>query len=202
MKWARVIKNPVPDIPGQDDQDFKNDLICFRDYGTEDELKADLECGENQWVHYKFRYDYGLRVKMDYKDQYQKNNAEFQKNLSAKVNEYIESFKKRYEVFCGGYLFFYDERVRYGTIDHIIHFKWDIVTDKKGNTEFSVIIYLSPKPEKKRRSNLQKGKQQVQTGKAIQQKANALMVRESSTAGFNGPVDPPPPPPPPPPTLH
>jgi hypothetical protein len=193
MKWARVIKNPTgqSSVPG--DQGYKNDQISFRDYTSEAELKADIGNEENQWFNYKFSYDYGQQVKNDFKDLAEPKN---------KVAEYIESFKKRYEAFCGGYLFFYDVAVRNATIEHVIYFNWEVVTDENGNTDFSVTAFISPAPARSitDNSDSQKSEQQGTDANISQHKAGKLTSKEYSTASHG--VDPPEPPPPPPPSMH
>ena len=52
-----------------------------------------------------------------------------------------EYFMRSYEIFCGGWLTFYEKEIR--SIDHTIFFSWDLDGERG-----EVIIYISPRPEK------------------------------------------------------
>lgn len=179
MKWARVHDKRPADSSKDSDaaQDKKNDAICFDEYPDIDTLKKDMEQPDNKWAHHSFKHHF--RTPGSY-----------------------ELFQKRYETFCGGFLFFYDEIVRRRTVDHTIHFNW---SPEKGTGKYSVTIYLSPAPQKAIRNYAKiNGKSYDEY---YREKTNKDIFQNLTTSGDGDgedslSVDPPPPPPPPPPSLY
>jgi hypothetical protein len=106
-----------------------------------------------QWVLYGFRYEHNDQGK-------------------------YEVFKKRYEMFCGGWLEYYDCEVRKKQTDHCIYFEWAI-WPVGGNGNLWVRIWISPPPKPR---------------------TPDVYVYIAPPNGRTR-TDPPPPPPPPPPPL-
>jgi len=118
----------------------------------------------HKWVHYKFP-NRGLLI----------------------TNE----AKERYEVFCGGFLLFYDDIVRNAVVDHTIYLKWEeksnaVHKNPKGIFYSSVTIYIDPEPERKKNKY---------------KKIATLAEIPHILPSYGDTVDPPPPPPPPPPRF-
>lgn len=109
------------------------------------------------------------------------------------VNDNYEKFQERYEMFCGGYLLFYDEVVRNKVVDHTIHFKWSL---EKGTGKYSVTIYLSPEPQTTIKNYVKK------SGMGYNEFYKEKLLASQDFTVSGGGVDPPPPPPPPPPPMH
>ncbi|HEX2629366.1 MAG TPA: hypothetical protein VHM26_10145, partial [Chitinophagaceae bacterium] len=122
-------------------------------------------------------------------------------------------FQHRYEMFVGGYLYFYDERTRSGVIDTILYFKWSPYQKSYG--EYSVVIYIWPAPLKKKSARvLSKSSRLVVAANGNSKKANGgvqvLSASAKTTEAMDGgdgdtgdlAIDPPPPPPPPPPPYQ
>jgi len=99
--------------------------------------------------------------------------------------------KERYEIFCGGFLLFYDDVVRNAVVDHTIYLKWveknnAVHKNSKGIFYSSVTIYIDPKPMRK---------------KDKYKKIDTLAEIPHILPSYGDTVDPPPPPPPPPPRF-
>jgi hypothetical protein len=180
MKWARVKdKSQYPNPKNKDaDQDKKNDEACYVFYPDQKTLEKELQQSKNVWVNYEFKFNFRKPVQDNY-----------------------ERFQKRYEIFCGGYLLFYDKIVRNRSVDHILHFKW---SPEKANEsgKYSVKIFITPPPQKPLKANTKKSERaddsyykKESPGGVYQNMATGDQEDEFS-------VDPPPPPPPPPPTMH
>ena len=107
-------------------------------------------------------------------------------------HKWNEKQQREYQIFCSGWLQYYDMIVRSNLVDHLIYFKW---------SSTSVSVFLSPPPIKKKKP--QQPKLTV-PGKAAPQELSAtapVATAENETvAGVDDQVDPPrvPPPPPPP----
>lgn len=84
-----------------------NFVESFKIYTNEPALKADLEIKTNLWYEHKFS------------------------------SEVSEDVKQRFEIFCGGWLHYYDIEVRDGDTDHIISFDWSVPKLVK--------VYISPR---------------------------------------------------------
>lgn len=114
--------------------------------------------------------------------------------------------KKNYELFVGGYLSFYDEKVRSGTIDHALYFKWEKkdkqAADKQNVAEVyeSVTFFLHPRPRTKMRDNLTMASSEAQTAAGRTQREEMFMAPPPGIDDELS-IDPPPPPPPPPPSM-
>ncbi len=112
--------------------------------------------------------------------------------------------KKDYEIFCGGYLLFYDEKVRSGTIDHAVYFKWEkkdkhaADNPKVAEAYESVTFFLHPRPRTKVHDNLTLASSESQAGS---NKAHQEMFMAPPPGFDDLSIDPPPPPPPPPPSM-
>jgi hypothetical protein len=185
MKWARV-KPPGLSESGNDLYIQQDDAGCYKDYAKEADIEKTFVHLSHQWVHHEFYFDFH------------------------KENHYIR-FQKNYQIFCGGYLYFYDERVRNGAIDHVIYFKWSPF--KKSNGPHTVTIYLKPGPLRKKAEEAayktripeqEADESMYQTGNGVkmevlqQAKSVTAEARESSDQA----IDPPPPPKPPPPSMQ
>lgn len=94
----------------------------------------------------------------------------------------------RYELFCSGWLHFYDVIVRGGSQDHEIYFKWNQIG--------KVQVYLYPGP-KKVRSRLQPTSSPHMKLTADVGKAGQIPTGSSEFVISKDPPEPPPPPPPP-----
>lgn len=168
----------------------EHDEQCFR-YYSKDEMKAEFG-NKNIWKKHPFRFRF-------------------------KSEEDYVAFQDRYEVFVGGYLYFYDERNRSGVVDNVLYFKWSAY-NKSGN-DYSVTIYLSPAPlTKKFKGKL--GSLSSSNGNMALTSANAGAVKSGGQivalkkavattvmaldgdGETEGAIDPPPPPPPPPPRMQ
>lgn len=114
--------------------------------------------------------------------------------------------KKNYELFVGGYLSFYDDRVRGGVVDHAIYLKWEkkdkVSPDHPNVAEVydSVTIFLHPKPLIKVHDPLSLSASMAQSGATVGQHQELLSANPPGD-NSNLSIDPPPPPPPPPPPV-
>ncbi|HEY4150572.1 MAG TPA: hypothetical protein VGM41_16645 [Chitinophagaceae bacterium] len=115
--------------------------------------------------------------------------------------------KKNYELFVGGYLSFYDEKVRSGTIDHALYFKWEKKdkhtpdNPKVAEVYESVTFFLHPRPRTKMHASLNIASE-PQAGSNKTQEQHQEMFMAPPPGGFDDlSIDPPPPPPPPPPSM-
>lgn len=184
MKWARVkSSNQKSGSP----EERAHDALCYKDYAKEEHLRKALEHPSHKWVEHEFSFPFGKEEK-------------------------YATFQKRYEIFVGGYLFFYDNEVRSGVIDHVLYFRW---SPFKRTGKFSVTIYLTPPPLRKRSKEevLRITEQELVTEAAttLPKKGNGvqLLVRPqpqllsamAKTGDTDNEIDPPPPPPPPPPPM-
>jgi hypothetical protein len=176
MKWAKVRdKSQFPNPKNKyAEQDRKHDEACYVFYPDQKALEKELELAKNVWAEYEFKFHF------------YKPDATF------------EDFQKRYEVFCGGYLLFYDDVVRSKAVDHILHFKWNA---EKGTDKYSVKIFITPPPQKPLKGH---NKQSDKTDDKNYKKVSAGGAYQNVTTGDTDEfsVDPPPPPPPPPPRMH
>ena len=124
------------------------------------------------------------------------------------LKTYLKPDRQRdYELFCGGYIFYYDSITRNKATDHKIYFEW---SQQNSSGPIYVAIYLSPKPYKvnklsqipkfsKTSANALEG---INLGSATKTLALAdtevaMAAKDSSSDGLS--IDPPPIPPPPPP---
>lgn len=82
----------------------------FRIYTDANALKKDLKTLAHLWYEYTFPDELG------------------------------DDAKHRYEIFCGGWLHYYDMEVRNGDIEHVISFDWSVPK--------AVKVYISPKYRK------------------------------------------------------
>ncbi|MGB8193691.1 MAG: hypothetical protein WCF67_17295 [Chitinophagaceae bacterium] len=182
MKWVRV-RNPRSSkvLLGRDRTSFGNlnskqkqrlETLqakmdaCFKEFTPDDFKKNRKEF--DVWADYTF-------------------DAFFEKE------EQYEKFKERYEIFCGGFLYFYDEKNRSGLVDHAIYFEWSKFQRATVDTaEYRVAILMNPKPimAKNKVSVPSKG------GKLLKE------ISLTSSTTEDGAVDPPKPPPPPPPSME
>jgi hypothetical protein len=111
---------------------------CFRIYKDPDSLKAiiyeggDLETRANSyhpWIYHSKDYD-ELPDSYFNKDEYFKE-IELNEKYEERENKDIKKVKKYvgknhpYEIFIGGWVHFYDEKVRHGETDHAIYFDWN-----------------------------------------------------------------------------
>jgi len=176
MKWARVRAKSSSDSKNKEtDQDKKNDEACFVFFPDQKSLEKEMEQPKNIWANYEFKFHF------------------------PKPANY-ENFQKRYEIFCGGYLLFYDDIVRSKAVDHILHFKWspEKATDAG---KYSVKMFITPPPQKPIKGHTQKSDQADDRNYKTESPGG---IYQNMTAGGDDEfsVDPPPPPPPPPPTMH
>jgi hypothetical protein len=185
MKWAKL--KPLR-TGGRTQQQTEDDEKCFRFY-SEKELKAEFGA-KNMWKRHPFTFRF---------------NSE---------KHYLD-FQDRYQAFVGGYLFYYDERIRSGVLDSVLYFKWTPLS-KDGN--HAVTIYLSPAPLTKKTKPRTNGKLEFKNGNGgelvlagkgggVQTKTLMARTGTATLAGGEGEtdglaIDPPPPPPPPPPTMQ
>lgn len=167
MKWARVKGKP------SSEEERINNEICFQEYDTRAELEKQLEKKKNIWAQYVFKANFKEPVEANYK-----------------------AFQGRYEVFCGGFLLFYDDFLRSKSVDHVLHMKWSEF--RKGSNKYSVTIFLSPEPMKPLKKPVIVKEVSYQDSKSEEIVFEAQRV----DSGMGDSVDPPPPPPPPPPTMH
>ncbi len=121
---------------------------CFRIYEKPADLKAVLYDGSasnRSPVHYH-RWDYH-GVDFDNLPREYFNEHYYNKRYIDEIYG-KDAFKKKphptcddkphpYEVFCGGWLHFFDEEVQHGKTDHAIYFEWDLRDEKK-----DVSIYI------------------------------------------------------------
>src|SRR5688500_12990986 len=88
--------------------------ICYKEYDTEQALKDDMEIDKNIWVRHEYK-------------------------------ELLDDAgQKAYENFVCGFLQYYDTEVRNGSIDHIVHFKWDQIQSSGQSKMNKVTVYLNP----------------------------------------------------------
>jgi hypothetical protein len=186
MKWARV--KPSNYKP-RGVEEKAQDELCYKDYAKEEHLKKAFEHRSHVWVNHEFSFPFGKE-------------------------ENYKAFQKRYEIFVGGYLYFYDERVRSGVIDHVLYFRW---SPYKRTGKFSVTIFLSPAPLRRRvkeeslqiaepalaleTSSVKKGNGVELMERKAQPQAQPMMLMAKSGDTDDDGIDPPPPPPPPPPPM-
>lgn len=97
---------------------------------------------------------------------------------------HFKVFQKKYETFCGGYLWYYDSIIRNDSVDHGIKFNWKHVKDDT----YSVTILMDPPAAPKISPN-------IPVSKKLKTHVAASLPDESLN------VDPPKPPPPPPPEM-
>jgi hypothetical protein len=193
MKWARVKPSRSEQL-GRDPDLLRDDAECFKDYSSEKHIKKAFEHLSHQWAHHKFRFSFKSE------------------------KEYIK-FQKRYQLFCGGYLYYYDEKVRNGSTDHAIHFKWSEFCED--SNDYLVAIYLTPAPAKKRADDKPYRKQESEqdyeqitsykkAGNGVAETQVLAQVKSQTTTAVanstddagDEAIDPPPPPPPPPPSRQ
>src|SRR5687767_2046540 len=86
---------------------------CYKVYDDEAKLKKDMEVDKNIWVVHQYE------------------------------ETIDEAGQKAYQDFVCGFLHYYDTELRNGSIDHIVHFKWEQRTTAQGNVNF-VTVYLNP----------------------------------------------------------
>jgi hypothetical protein len=185
MKWARV--KPSNYKPRSVEEKAQDEL-CYKDYAKEEHLRKAFEHRSHVWAHHEFVFPFGKE-------------------------ESYNAFQKRYEIFCGGYLFFYDYHVRSGVIDHVLYFRW---SPYKRTGKFTVTIYLSPAPLRKRtkEESLRISEPELVTEAAstMSKKGNGIELLERTqpqtlnalakkSGDTDNEIDPPPPPPPPPPPM-
>ncbi len=178
MKWARVKEKSSETISNdkQAEQANKNDTACFDDYPDGETLEKELENPKNQWANHEFIYHFAEPICVNY-----------------------HAFQKRYEMFCGGYLLFYDSIVRRRVVDHTLHFKW---SPENENGKYSVKIYISPPPQTPIENYTKICG--MDSDEYYRPKTSETVYQgiASATGDEALSVDPPPPPPPPPPTMH
>lgn len=184
MKWARP--KLLRDVRSSEQK--AHDELCFRFY-SKDEMKAMFGGTKNIWKRHTYPFKF---------------NSE---------DHYLQ-FQQRYEMFVGGYLYFYDERTRSGAIDTILYFKWSPFQKSFG--EYTVTIYIWPAPLKKRNGKVLLSKSNriaLASANGGSKKANGgvqLLSASAKTMEALGgdedtgdpAIDPPPPPPPPPPPFQ
>jgi hypothetical protein len=109
------VKPTLEKVSQQDKADYEKSYK----YYTLEELK-NHETAKYTWVTHQFEYDFGN-------------------------NDSYEKFQKRYELFCGGYLFYYDKHTRSNAVDHVLHFRWKPFNKKN---IYTVTLYLWPEPDR------------------------------------------------------
>jgi hypothetical protein len=159
MKWAKKIKE-VKD-PNSDD--------VKKSYGLYDEITFDKQT--KNFIVYGTPVK-GVRPKVDFEEWV---SYPFPNTFTI-AGEY-EVFKDRYQMFCGGWLQFYDLEIGNGKIDHHLLFDWSDKSDP--SAEYMVKIFISPPPKMKPYN------------------VYVHIVPPAASAA----TDPPPPPPPPPPPF-
>ena len=88
--------------------------ICYKVYDDETKREKDMEVGKNIWVVHQFE-------------------------------EFLDDIgQKAYQDFVCGFLHYYDTELRNGSIDHIVHFKWEQRQTAQGKNY--VTVYLNPPP--------------------------------------------------------
>ena len=92
----------------------KERKACYKEYDDEYALKKDMEIDDNIWVRHQFK------------------------------ETIDDAGQNAYEQFVSGFLHYYDTEVRNDSIDHTVHFKWEVETSKHN----SVTIFLNPAPLK------------------------------------------------------
>lgn len=172
MKWARIKKAGKPSADKNVDI---NDSLCYKDFQSEEHFNKTFNHKSREWVTHEFEYNFGK-------------------------SDNFKKFQKRYEIFCGGYLHYYDMITRNGLTDHCIAFRWNVT----GKNKYAVTILLSPPPLKQKKENLALTTSKLAAGKKFMSNGTMVLAAESSPGGRQDDyaIDPPPPPPPPPPPLH
>jgi hypothetical protein len=197
MKWAKV--SDQKDSPGGRNGyslNEQNDRLCYKEYDSREELEKDLVHDKNVWVRHEFIYDFSYDVKHQHKELHEKNKDAYEDLIEKAERENFKSFQQRYEIFCGGFLEFYDRVVRRRNTDHTLHMKWARLGHGKEGNLYAVTIYLSPHPHRYRPHD---------THANGKEKNDIYQNRQNYSTGDDAEdfsVDPPAPPPPPPPTMH
>ena len=88
--------------------------ICYKEFDTEQALKDEMENDPNIWVVHQ--YDVELK----------------------------EDAQRAYENFVCGFLQYYDTEVRNGSVDHVVHFKWEQIQTAGQSKKNKVTVYLNP----------------------------------------------------------
>ena len=129
MKWTQLKKRLDED--GVDPEEREK---IFKEYKDETELEYDLEKDYNEWVTYPGP-----------------------DNNFASFGELGKKAQRKYEVFCGGFLYYHDVEFKKYPVgegpdgkkypnknfEHYIYFKW--LPEKKGKKD-KVIVYVTKTP--------------------------------------------------------
>src|SRR5262249_3863135 len=154
-------------------------------------LEKQMVKDENLWCQYQFEFDFTCEEKEKHEKLEKENPAEFNKLIEKAAEANFLSFQKRYELYCGGFLQFYDHVVRRKTTDHTIYLKWFNMGEGKEKCLYAVRFYLSPAP-----SRYKPFSQKATNGLSNKEKSGTNYLTGDS--GEDASTDPPPPPPPPP----
>lgn len=104
-------------FPRQKPATSLGDLIDLQNTGTDNSVEYRL------WIRHEFTFP----------------------NMENQLGRW-EVFKKEYEIFCGGWLLFYDHEVRCKKTDHSIYFNWSDIDE--GPNAGWVEIYIAPPAQK------------------------------------------------------
>jgi hypothetical protein len=167
MRWAVSTKELLEKVKTRSERD----KLSFQEFPDQQTLDNALKKEFGVWATYKFP-------------------AKFPSEA------HYKRFQDRYEIFCGGYLFFYDEMVRNGAVDHTVRFRW---AEQPKNGIYWVEMYLSPKPLAKITHDLKLKTAVVPKPSEGNKKASLNQV--AAPPAVVEAVDPPKPPPPPPPYM-
>lgn len=169
MKWAKVKKDRTPPSADQ--------IASYEYYANESTLNRQFAGNkDNLWV----RYDLG-------------------KEYKPKDEVVYQRFQRDYEMYCGGFLQYYDIEVRNRATNHQLYFEW--APFKRDGTLY-VALYLFPRPLKVKDRIEAWKKQQAANAGGLQKTAGEVLVEEAAAderEDLNASIDPPTPPPPPPP---
>lgn len=197
MKWAKVTEPSPPLSKGSFCREMrdKNEENCYTPFESLESLEKQMVKDENLWCQYQFEFDFTCEEKERNKKLEKDSPAEFKKLIEKAADVNFLSFQKRYELYCGGFLQFYDQVVRRRTIDHTVYMKWFDMGKGKERNLYAVRFYLSPAPARYKPYG-----QRATNGLSSKEKSGTNFLT-SDTSDDMG-TDPPPPPPPPPPTMH
>src|ERR1044072_4742088 len=180
MKWTRIKKGPNDKPPKDQNASFAyfpDQKSLDKEFEIRRPEKAGGKWPNNDpkqtylWVAYKLNDKFDAQTYLD------------------------REWQKQYELFCGGFLHFYDSKVRNEAVDHKLHFEWG--TNKTG--DFFVSLYIFPQPFKAERLICTPTQPESEKPK----KTNSQSTSSESLTAFAvvsvDSIDPPSPPPPPPP---
>jgi hypothetical protein len=137
MEWAKT-ENDL-----NDEKVNKTDpkqMAVFKNYPDEIALRADLEDTYEEWVTYP------IAKKTEYTDDELDTLAHYPNAQSALPDLKSKKAQRKYEIFCGGFLYYHDEVMKRPLgkfADHQIYFEWlPIGVAKKDK----VIIHITKTP--------------------------------------------------------